>query len=179
MLDSGAVFMYAVEKYGCDSPTVAGIEVVRTTVEELKLPIPVDFVFSNDVLEHVLDVKGTMDRVYDALVPGGRFVSSTDLRGHNCYRRPGRELDFLTCPNWLWRTMFSHIETTNRVRRSQLVDVASSAGFRVLTDESLASADPAYVQSIRPRLLPQFCQLADDDLRCLQHLLVLEKPLSS
>ncbi|MBL8850791.1 MAG: hypothetical protein JNG89_14010, partial [Planctomycetaceae bacterium] len=72
----------------------------------------------------------------------------------------------------------SHIETSNRVRCSQLVSAAIDAGFEVVSCESLATADRSYLQTLRPHLCPKFRALDDRDLEVLQLLLVVRKPAS-
>jgi SAM-dependent methyltransferase len=176
-LVAGCRRVYAVEKYARPTAPADGrVVVLRAEIEDAGLPEPVDFAYSNDVFEHVRDVPGTMTAVFETLRPGGRFVSSVDLRGHNAFSNPRRPLDFLTCPDWLWGLMFSHIVTTNRVRVQEFVDAAKAAGFRVLEARATATADRAYLQALRPHLLPRYRQLPDDDLLTLQLLLVLEKP---
>jgi hypothetical protein len=73
-----------------------------------------------------------------------------------------------------WLT--SHIETSNRVRCSQLVSAATRAGFEVLKTEALATADRGYLAEIRPHLRPEYRKLDDSDLEVVQLLLVVRKP---
>ena len=170
--------MYAVERFAHPA-SAPGVTVVTDEVERIRLPEPVDFALSNDVFEHVRDVPAAFRSVYAALRPGGRFVSSIDLRGHNAFKNPARPLDFLTCPDWLWRAMFSHVVTTNRVRRSGLASAARAAGFEVMEDRALAVTRPEYLRENRQHMLPRYRSLPDDDLSCLQLLLVLRRPTGS
>jgi SAM-dependent methyltransferase len=175
-MEAGAKRMYAVEKFARGSTGASGIRLIPSEIEHVRLPEQVDFAFSHDVLMHVNDVAGTMRSVYSWLKPGGRFVNSTDLRGQNAFSIPDRPLDYLTCPDWLWNLMFSHIFTTNRVRASAFVTAAVEAGFRVTVSEPLVAASPDYVRRLKPHMLPRYQSLEDDDLAILQLLLVLEKP---
>ena len=167
--------MYAVEKFAHPIQADARIVISRSEIEGTRLTERIDFAYSNDVLEHVSDVLATMQAVFALLRPGGRFVSSIDLRGHNAFNNPARPLDFLTCPDWLWRLMFSHMVTTNRFRAHAFMEAASSAGFRLVSTKALALATPDYLESIRPHMLPRFRGLPDSDLAILQLLLVLER----
>lgn|SRR5262249_20059768 len=176
-LDAGCRKMYAVERYARPVVGDGRVILVRSEIEESQqLPEPVDFAYSNDVFEHVGDVPAAMRAIFAALRPGGRFVNSIDLRGHNVFSNPKRPLDFLTCPDWLWGLMFSHIVTTNRVRAHEFVRTSESTGFRVVRAEALATADKAYLDNVRPHLLPRYRLLPDTDLQTLQMLLVLERP---
>lgn len=175
-IQNGAHMMYAIEKYAPANLRADKVELLRIEIENLNLPTKIDFAYSNDVFEHVTNVLTTMTRIFDLLLPGGRFASSVDLRGHNCFNLKSDPLRFLTCPDWLWKLLFSHIETTNRVRRSELISAALKAGFKVIDARPLVSADPAYLASIRPQLQSRYASLNDEDLSTLQLLLVLEKP---
>jgi SAM-dependent methyltransferase len=174
-LARGAREMVVVEKYSKIQERHEGIKVFRQDAEKIDLSAPVDFAYSNDVLEHVSDVRAAMRSVYAALTPGGKFTNSIDLRGHNCFSRPHEPLDFLTCPDWLWRLMFSNIVTTNRVRASEFVEAARAAGFKSLTAEATAVADPGYLRSVKPRMLPRYRNLPDADLATVQMRLVLQR----
>jgi SAM-dependent methyltransferase len=175
-LAAGCQRMYAVERFAGPAKDEERVIFVRSQIEETKLPEAVDFAYSNDVFEHVDDVPGAMKAIFDSLRPGGRFVNNIDLRGHNVFNDSRRPLDFLTCPDWLWSLMFSHIVTTNRVRVHEFVHAARSAGFTVLKSEALVTADTSYLRELRAHLLPRYRRLPDDDLGVLQLLLVLERP---
>jgi hypothetical protein len=176
LLEHGCRGMLALEKF-CHCPQIPDhVTLLRQRVEDLQLSEFVDFALSNDVLEHVDDVPLTMQRVFAALKPGGLFVSSVDLRGHNMFRNPARPLDHLTAPDWLYRLLTSHIVTSNRVRCSELVDAATRAGFQVECSEALAKADGPYLETLRPHLRPEYRSLDSSDLEVLQVLLVLRKP---
>lgn len=175
-LDAGCERMMAVERYAEPSDDDGRIALLRSPIEHMALHEEVDFAYSNDVFEHVADVPAAMKAIYNALKPGGRLVCSIDLRGHNVFNRPDRPLDFLTCPDWLWWLMFSHIATTNRLRPHEFLDAAVAAGFKVKDAVVIARAEPAYVQRIRPQLLQRYQRLSNDELSILQYLLVLVRP---
>jgi SAM-dependent methyltransferase len=175
-LATGADEMFAVERYADPKPTDRRIRVIRRSIELLDLDSAVDFAYSNDAFEHVSNVSAAMKSVHRALRGGGCFVCNVDLRGHNVFNKANRPLDFLTCPDWLWHLMFSHIATTNRVRVHQLLEAAADAGFRVIGTKCLAKADADYLRRLRPHLLPRYRRLPDSDLEVLQLLLTLVKP---
>jgi SAM-dependent methyltransferase len=176
LVEHGCRRMLALEKFCHPTEIPERVVLQRQRVEDLQLDEPVDFALSNDVLEHVDDVRRTMQRVFAALKPGGLFVSSVDLRGHNMFRNPARPLDHLTAPDWLYRLLTSHIVTSNRVRCSELVDAALRSGFVVECCEAQATANPAYLKLLRPHLLAGYRSLKDSDLEVLQVLLVLRRP---
>jgi SAM-dependent methyltransferase len=149
---------------------------IRTEVfEDLALGAPLDVIYSNDVIEHVDDPRAVFRAAHRLLAPGGLFINNVDLSGHNCFEDPARPLDFLTCEDGLWATMFSNVLTTNRVRYSDLVTAAEAAGFRVKQVDVLRRAEPAYLARVRPHLLPRYKALPDDDLSVVQCVLVAER----
>ena len=152
------------------------LRVAPVSVAEFDPGEPINLIISHDVLEHV-DVPAAMRAAFDLLAPGGRFVSSVDLRGHNAFNKPQRPLDFLTCPDWLYRAMHSHIETSNRVRPSELLDAAEAAGFVVEATQPLDEVSDAYLDAVRPHLQPRYRTLSDDDLRPTQLVVALRRPL--
>ena len=101
----------------------------RQHFEEFRPSEPIDFIFSHDVLEHV-DPLPIFRRAFQILRPGGRFANVIDLTGHGVFYDLNRPLDFLTCPDWLWRLLFSEMETTNRVRFSAFFSNARAACSR-------------------------------------------------
>lgn len=175
LIAEGCDRVYAVEKYAATDLTAEGVEVVRASIVDFTPDEPVDLILSHDVLEHV-DVSAVMASCERLLAPGGRFVSSVDLRGHNAFNKPSRPLDFLTCPDWLYRTMHSHIETSNRVRPSELVAAAEAAGLTVELTQPLEQVDADYLKAVRPHLLPRYRDLPESDLSPTQLVIVATKP---
>lgn len=175
-LDAGSTRMLAVERYARPPDDDGRVAVLRSPIEQMDLHEEVDFAYSNDVFEHVANVPSAMRAIFAALKPGGRLVCSIDLRGHNVFNLPDRPLDFLSCPDWLWQLMFSHVATTNRVRPHEFLDAAVAAGFEVKEAVALDRADSAYVASVRPHLLKRFQRLSEGELSILQYLLVLQRP---
>ena len=147
--------------------------------EEVFVAEPLDFAYSHDVLMHVRDVNQVYRHAFRLLRPGGLFVNSIDLAGLNAFTDRQRPLDFLTCPDWLYSLMSSHIETSNRVRQPDLVSAAVGAGFEVTHKVALHKVDRAYLASIRPHLLERYRGLSDEDLEATQFLLVARKPESA
>jgi SAM-dependent methyltransferase len=147
----------------------------NTLFEETCAAEELDFVYSNDVMEHVADPAAVFRAAYRVLKPGGLFINNIDLAGHNAFSNKARPLDFLTCSDWLWELMFSHIATTNRVRFSELVAAASSAGFRVNEIDTLVRAEPGYLGSLRSDMLPRYRALSDEDLSVVQCMMVVQK----
>jgi len=148
--------------------------VTQTIFEDASIE-PVDFIYSNDVLEHIANPRKVFQKAYQILKTDGIFVNSIDLAGHNVFSNPLRPLDFLTCPDWLWELMFSHIVTTNRLRLSDFVQAAKAAGFQIKRENVLLQTNAEYLNTIRPHFLPRYRQLPDADLTTVQCLLAAQK----
>ena len=144
--------------------------------EKRGLPEPVDFIYSNDVMEHVDDPATIFRCAFNALKPNGKFVNNIDLAGHNAFSNAAQPLDFLTCPDWLWSLMFSHVVTTNRVRYSEFLRCATAAGFEVAKEDVLVRAAPDYLRQVRPDFIERYRKLMDEDLGVIQSRLVAVRP---
>ncbi len=143
--------------------------------EACRPPEPVDFAYSNDVMEHVESPARIFEAAAAALVDGGVFVNNVDLAGHNVFSSTARPLDFLTCPDWLYDLMFSHIVTSNRVRYGDLVRDLRRAGFSIGETKNILEADPAYLEAVRPHMVDRYRHLPAEDLKVVQVRIVATK----
>lgn len=98
-------------------------------------PNSIDFVYSNSVLEHVMDAEGVYEAMARYLRPGGLGYHGIDLRDHLHYFDP---LRFLT----MTAEEYTEINTENRLRASDHIRMARNTGLdvevlrlRVLTPE--------------------------------------------
>jgi hypothetical protein len=74
----------------------------------------------------------------------------------------------LTCPDWAWNLMHSHLVTTNRIRFGELIEAGRAAGLRLVHSVATGVADESYVERLKPRMLPRYASLPIEDLRVLQ-----------
>src|SRR5437016_13339728 len=135
------------------------------------------------------------------LRPGGRQVHVVDLRDYGMFSKYGfHPLEFLTVPDTVYRYM---VEASGQPNR-RLVDYYRQAmahfGYRTAVFRTWVLGDrarlPEYrtelrfgrdysnenlelVRSIRPRMLPRYRNLSDDDLLTASILLVAEKPATT
>jgi SAM-dependent methyltransferase len=188
MLKAGAAQMYGIEKFASIEPEwnrklftrlggehAAQLHHSQALFEDFRPNVPVHFIYSHDVIEHV-DPVSVFRHAFDLLEPGGDFVSFVDFTGHGVFHNLERPLDFLTCPDFLWKVLFSAMETTNRVRWSELLAIAADTRFEVVTAHTLQRVKPGYVESIRPHLLPRYAALGNEDLSVTHCELHLRKP---
>jgi len=190
-LANGAKSMFAVEqfatvqwseeirqrvyaKYGAEpavKPELLVCEFENSPVRNL------DFIYSVDVMEHVLDLRKIFRQAYISLKPGGMFVNAIDFSGHNAFNLEAAPLNFLICKDWLYHLMHSHIVTSNRCRPGQVVDALGKEGFVVKSVFSTRQADEEYVRQSRPRMLPRFRSIPESELAILEAIIVAQKPL--
>lgn len=174
---AGARQMIAVERFAHVVKRPFGVTVLRDSVENIHLAEEsIDFAYSHDVFEHVNDVTGAFRSVFRVLKPGGLFINSIDLRGHNSFKDEKRPLEHLTCPDWLYSLMHSHVITSNRVGADRFTVFAQSVGFEVEELHPLVKADVGYVTDLLPRVLPRWRDRPLYEIGILQLLLVLRKP---
>ena len=132
--------------------------------------------YSHDVIEHV-DPVSVFRHAFELLAPGGDFLQLRRLHRPRCLPQPrAADSDFLTCPDLLWPVLFSAMETTNRVRWSELLATARQTGFEIVRAHTLHRVLPGYIASIRPHLLPRYQSLSDEDLSVTHCELHLRKP---
>jgi SAM-dependent methyltransferase len=75
-----------------------------------------DFIVSRAVMEHVTDPVLSLQRMYDALNPGGTMIHKVDLRDHGMFSGYGfPELKFLDIPSWLYSLMTHGSGFPNRI----------------------------------------------------------------
>ena len=190
MLMGGAARMYGVEKFASIEPEwnrklfakMSGESIglaphhVQALFEDFHPQEPVHFIYSHDVIEHV-DPASVFRHAFDLLEPGGDFFNCVDFTGHGVFHNLDRPLDFLTCPDFLWRVLFSAMETTNRIRWSELLEIARQRGFEIVRAHTLRRVAPDYVESIRPHLLQRYQKFSNEDLSVTHCELHLRKPL--
>ncbi len=137
----------------------------------------VDFIYSNDVIEHVDNVRTVFLHSYNTLKKDGIFINNIDFAGHNAFSDNKDPLDFLTCKDFMWNLMFSHLETTNKIRFSQVIEIAKDIGFEILDTVILKKADENYVHFKRQHLRSPYRNYAIKDLQILQAVIVMRKSI--
>ena len=135
----------------------------------------VDLIYSYQVLEHVEDLDACFRTMFRILRPGGAALHMVDLSGHSEFARGG-PLDFLRYPPHLWRLMFSHRPSVNRLRFGAYLRGIEAAGFELVKLERLRSLDGDEVCRVRPRLSPPFSRVPIEDLRVAEFFFMARKP---
>ena len=115
----------------------------------------VDFVLSNSVLEHVIDMVGTAGDLARVTAPGGQHFHFVDLRDHY-FKYP---FEMLCHSEKVWRRMLNSGSNLNRLRARDYERIFS-ANFSHVTIQPLASDVRAF-QKARSRIRPEF--LTGDD----------------
>ena len=161
-------------------------------------PESYNVIVSNAVLEEVYDLDALFTVLDRLLAPGGRQVHVIDLRDYGMFSKFGfHQLEFLTLSDGVYRYMTESTGQPNRHLLNYYRDKMTALGYRatiyrtwVLGDNrglapyptelrqgrDYTDANLALLSTIRPRLLPRYRSLPDEDLLTQGILLVADKP---
>ena len=134
----------------------------------------VDVVLSNAVLEHLVDVPQAFAGLAHITARGGVGLHQVDFRDHRDFSRP---LEYLTMSDADFRAMFAERngECGNRWRPKQMARAFEAAGMPPRVCAPNMSADPAYVEEIRPRLHPDVLPMETEELEVISAYFVVER----
>jgi SAM-dependent methyltransferase len=121
-------------------------------LENIKLPEPVDFLYSFDVLEHVEDLEGFFAYCGEVVRPGGLMMHKFDLSGHGQFEDPMPPLDFQTLPRWLYECAFPKYNRAVGNFADQFLAVMEKHGFTDLKIIPIRVAEERYLDEIWPHL---------------------------
>jgi len=141
-------------------------------LENMRLPEPVDFLYSFDVLEHVEDLDGFFAYCGEVVRPGGLMMHKFDLSGHGLFEDPMPPLDFQTIPRWLYEFAFPKYIRAAGNFADQFVDSMKKHGFHNLQIIPIRTAEPEYIDAIWPHLR-KAARLRDKETIRLLDLVVL------
>jgi SAM-dependent methyltransferase len=161
-------------------------------------PGSLDVIVSNAVLEEIYDLDATFAALDRVLRPGGRQVHVIDLRDYGMFSKYGfHPLEFLTVSDRIYPYMVAASGQPNRRLIDYYRHALGARGYDTTIyvtwvlgqDRPLgeyrtslrygvdySDRNLALVRSIRPRLLPRYRQLSDDDLLVESILVVAVKP---
>ena len=155
-----------------------------------------DLIVSRAVLEHVNDLSGAFSAMDRMLAPGGAMAHKVDLRDHGLFTHGGHNpLTFLTVGDRVYRLMGEHSGLPNRrladSYRTEMASRGYEARFLVThvighepdivphperVPETLLGPARGMIAEIRPRLLPRYRSLSDEDLATAGIFLSAAKP---
>ena len=161
-------------------------------------PASVDVIVSNAVLEEIYDLDATLASLDRVLKPGGRQVHVIDLRDYGMFSKFGfHPLEFLTVSDRVYPYMVGASGQPNRRLIDYYRRTMGALGYdttiyitwvlgqnqplreyRTTLQHGIDYSDDTLtlLRSIRPRLLPRYRQLSDDDLLVEGILVVAVKP---
>ncbi len=130
----------------------------------------IDLINSTAVLEHCTDLSQVFATLFKMQPSGGLSYHEIDLVDHRVYSEPERYhyWSFLTCED------DDPHSVSNKLRKSQILELAKSTGYVVLSEESIS--DSTLPQDLKSKLLPLFQSLSDDDLATTGLKILLQKP---
>jgi SAM-dependent methyltransferase len=164
-------------------------------------PESFDLIYSIAVMEHVYDSDDALAAMDRLLAPGGLLAHQIDLRDHGVFTQGGlHPLTFLTVPDWAYDRMERNRGGPNRrlvdYYRSRMRDLGYE--YRLLIGR-IVGADRdlqpykerleygvdydetalELVRRVRPKLIPRFRALSDEDLLAAGAFLTARKPAAA
>jgi hypothetical protein len=154
-----------------------------------------EIVISRAVLAHVYDLDAAYRAMDRLLAPAGLMAHKVDLSDINLFTRGGQHpLTFLTIPDPVWDRMRRYAGHSNRnligYHRRKLTELGYSFDIKVTrliggeefppieVDEVVSKLDPAraLIEEIRPKLLPRYRELSDEELAIADVFIRARKP---
>jgi len=138
----------------------------------------IDYLYSNAVLEHVIDPEQTLKEIYRVLKKGGITAHQVDLRDHRDFTKP---LEFLTYSQEEWNRELAEIKKgspSNHMNRWHFNDWKAGlmkVGFEIEEFYTNMFADKAYLQTIQPKLHSDFRSLSEEELQSISIFFVAKK----
>lgn len=128
----------------------------------------IDFVFSNAVLEHIVDIGAVAAELSRITRVGGRAAHQIDMRYHRDFSRP---LDHLALVerDFVLSAEDSHNEFGNRFRPSEFIAHFGLNGFEVVGHLPNEDCTAAYLEEFIPQLRSARSAYRDWPLSDLQH----------
>jgi SAM-dependent methyltransferase len=131
-----------------------------------------DLIISRAVLEHVNDLGGTLNNIRRVLRKDGISIHLVDLKSHGLDRY--QTFDFLTWPEFIYRSMYSHKGFPNRWRIDKYRELVKKSGLRCNKFAPMGRLEEERIAIIRHGLAKQFSHLSLEELSWLEFWMVLE-----
>jgi SAM-dependent methyltransferase len=144
-------------------------------LENIRLPEPVDFLYSFDVLEHVEDLDGFFDYCGEVVRPGGMMMHKFDLSGHGQFEDPMPPLDFQAMPRWLYEIAFPRYNRAVGNFADQFQSSMEKHGFTDLRIIPIRVAEKDYLDEIWPRLRKEARERSRDNVALLDLIILAKK----
>lgn len=120
----------------------------------------IDLIVSQSVLEHVEDLAGTYQALYQWLKPGGWMSHQIDFKSHQLSKRWN---GYRTCSEGMWALTFGKRPfLINRQPASVHLRLLKETGFTLVTEQKYLRQDGV----CRNELAPLWSQISEEDLNC-------------
>ena len=125
---------------------------IHEYLEEVSLLEVVNFLFSQDVLDHAGNLDGLNQACPKILKQGGIMIYKSDLTWHGLLEDPVPSLDSQTYPNWLNTLKYTKYSQATRQLLSVYIHQVQKKGFKDIRVECLRKASAEYIDCIWPLL---------------------------
>lgn len=124
---------------------------------------PVDFIFSNAVLEHAWNIRELVDEIHRLSGPETVSCHAIDFRNHGRFDSLG-PLYFHSFPESFWRLMASRAGQPNRLLMSDYRDLFKERGFSFEVISSVLFPEEEVDRALSTYLKGKFPKEAEEDL---------------
>ena len=128
---------------------------IHEYLEEVSLLEVVNFLFSQDVLDHAGNLDGLNQACPKILKQGGIMIYKSDLTWHGLLEDPVPSLDSQTYPNWLNTLTYTKYSQATRQLLSEYIHGAQKKSFEDIKVECLIKASAENTDPIWPLLRSQ------------------------
>lgn len=123
-----------------------------------------DVLFSNNVVEHVVDIDKFAKNIYQLLRPSGVAVHRVDFGPHDTWQKIADPFEWLTVSDFIWTLMGSQRGVPNRKRFHEVCLSLEDAGFALQVFKSELYPEEL-VRDARPSLARRFRTMPVESLR--------------
>lgn len=148
---------------------ILGIENLRKTQNQY------DLIISKDVLEHVDNLSAAFKEMQIALAPGGRMIHKIDFQTHTSFIQETDKLNFLRYSEYTYKKFVKFRGGPNRLRLPEVLDLATSHGFKVQKIYINKEISAAELAEIKPYLSEYYKNLPESALMPLSAWIIFTK----
>ena len=131
-------------------------------------------IVSQAVLEHIVDIRGVFEVLYNRLMPGAVMAHLVDLGTHTGLIRELDPLNFLRYSDKVW-SLLKFSGSPNRLRMSEYKEILNPIGFANVETRPSKVMDEKYMGKVISHFAEKFRKYSKEDLRVKSFYLLATK----